>query len=207
MALTQPYSPHTPETMRTARGTIDVPEHMALEEFETLNWHEDDRWELIEGVPCMSPSGTYEHQQLSIILVMFLWNRLTSRGYYVVQDVDISFPGQESYLRPDISVFGPEHEPDGKSLPVRELPVLAVEILSPSTASVDIGPKRTIYERAGLSEYWIVDPATGALMVFARDKSGAFEQVSADSDGRVQSLVVGASMRIMRQGGTFKVLD
>ena len=37
------------------------------------------------------------------------------------------------------------------------IPILAVEILSPSTASRDRGKKRRIYQRAGIGEYWIVD--------------------------------------------------
>jgi Uma2 family endonuclease len=36
-------------------------------------------------------------------------------------------------------------------------PLLAVEILSPSTASRDRGKKRRIYLEAGIEEYWIVD--------------------------------------------------
>jgi Uma2 family endonuclease len=35
--------------------------------------------------------------------------------------------------------------------------VLAVEVLSPGTAARDRGIKRTIYQRAGVGEYWIVD--------------------------------------------------
>jgi Uma2 family endonuclease len=180
---------------------------MGLVEFEKLDWHEDDRWELIEGVPCMSPGGTYEHQHLSGALFVFLWQKLTTKGFHVVQDVDVSFPGQESYLRPDISVFAPGDEPDPKLLPVRQLPALCVEILSPSTASIDVGPKLSIYSRAGVAEYWIVDPGTGALMIFSRNDEGALEQVSADSDGKVKSGVVGSSLRVVRHGGTFKILD
>jgi Uma2 family endonuclease len=37
------------------------------------------------------------------------------------------------------------------------VPVLAVEVLSPSTASRDRGKKRRIYQEAGVAEYWIVD--------------------------------------------------
>jgi hypothetical protein len=37
------------------------------------------------------------------------------------------------------------------------VPVLAIEFLSPSTASRDRGAKRRIYQRAGVAEYWTVD--------------------------------------------------
>ena len=37
------------------------------------------------------------------------------------------------------------------------LPLLVIEILSPSTARYDRGLKRRIYQRVGVPEYWIVD--------------------------------------------------
>ncbi|MDP3772867.1 MAG: Uma2 family endonuclease, partial [Gemmatimonadales bacterium] len=37
------------------------------------------------------------------------------------------------------------------------VPLLAIEILSPSTAPRDRGAKRRIYQSAGVAEYWIVD--------------------------------------------------
>jgi Uma2 family endonuclease len=37
------------------------------------------------------------------------------------------------------------------------LPLLAIEVLSPSTARYDRGLKRRIYQRAGILEFWIVD--------------------------------------------------
>jgi len=37
------------------------------------------------------------------------------------------------------------------------VPVLAIEILSPATASRDRGAKRRLYSHAGVAEYWIVD--------------------------------------------------
>ncbi len=36
-------------------------------------------------------------------------------------------------------------------------PLVVIEVLSPSTASVDRGRKRRLYQRAGVPEYWILD--------------------------------------------------
>ena len=40
------------------------------------------------------------------------------------------------------------------------VPELVVEILSPGTKSIDQGQKRRIYERNGVLEYWLIDPAS-----------------------------------------------
>ena len=207
MPLTQPYSPHTPATMRTSRGQIDVPEYVALAEFEKLDWDERDHWELIEGVPCMAPAGVPEHQDILGVVFVYLVSKLQRRGYKVLVDVDVRFARQQSYLRPDISVFPPGCHPEPKATPVRELPDLVVEFLSPSTASIDLGPKKAIYGRAGVKEYWVADPATGALLIYTRAKGGDFEQLSADEKGHVPSPLIGASLRIKREGGSFRVIE
>lgn len=43
------------------------------------------------------------------------------------------------------------------------------EVLSPSTARLDRGPKRRIYGQAGVSHLWLLDPVEGELEAFALD--------------------------------------
>lgn len=45
-------------------------------------------------------------------------------------------------------------------------PDLVVEVLSPGTAKRDRGYKKTVYERSGVAEYWIVDPAGKSIEVY-----------------------------------------
>jgi Uma2 family endonuclease len=44
-----------------------------------------------------------------------------------------------------------------------------VEVLSPSTASHDQIRKRTLYERHGVKEYWLVHPVDRVLTVYRLD--------------------------------------
>jgi len=48
-------------------------------------------------------------------------------------------------------------------------PDLIIEILSPSTRTRDEGLKRQLYERMGVSEYWLADPLFDAVRVYRRE--------------------------------------
>ena len=43
-----------------------------------------------------------------------------------------------------------------------------VEVLSPWSAERDVGPEFAEYERAGVGEYWVLDPETSAHRFYRR---------------------------------------
>jgi Uma2 family endonuclease len=57
-----------------------------------------------------------------------------------------------------------------------------VEVLSPSTAAEDRGPKRLEYERVGVREYYLFDPSTGEVEGF-RLVSGAYAALPSEKAG------------------------
>ena len=56
-------------------------------------------------------------------------------------------------------------------------PLLAVEILSPSTQLIDLNVKKAKLEQAGCPSYWIVDPALPSLTVWQLE-DGTYRQVA-----------------------------
>jgi Uma2 family endonuclease len=59
-------------------------------------------------------------------------------------------------------------------------PDVAVEILSPSTRGNDVFLKKAAYARAGIPEYWIVDPDLGRVEVFRLKEAGYDQGVLSD---------------------------
>ena len=155
----------------------------------------------------MAPSGAPLHQRMLTFLWHLLEQNLAEKGYLVLADEDVSFGTEGSYLRPDVSVLRPDADVDLMSAPIGVTPVLVVEILSPSTASNDLGPKRDIYAASGVAEYWVADPVTGSLMIFERRQDGAYRQIGADAQGRVRSPMLDKTFRISRDGHSYKIVE
>lgn len=107
---------------------------------------EHTKYEFIDGIICMSPSPTFEHQKIASRFVMELGNFFSEYGCTVVHELDIC-AGRDVF-RPDVMVFCNDN---------LELPEIVIEVLSPSTAKRDLGIKVAKYEAAGIKEYWIVD--------------------------------------------------
>ena len=63
---------------------------------------------------------------------------------------------------------------------------LVIEIVSRDSRERDRGRKLDEYERAGVEEYWIVDPERRRAE-FHRLREGAYEPVLPDEEGRVHS--------------------
>jgi Uma2 family endonuclease len=134
-----------------------------------------NRYELIDGMLHVSPAPMPRHQ-LVLGELFFLLRTACPRELRVLgAPLDVQPDGATS-LQPDLLVtrFVDLGE---KNLPVA--PLFAAEVLSPSTRLYDLNTKRSVYERMGVTAYWIVDPAEpGTLTAFELDGAGRFRQVA-----------------------------
>jgi Uma2 family endonuclease len=84
---------------------------------------------------------------------------------------------------------------------VRGAPELVIEIASTSTRKRDETIKRRLYERHGVSEYWVVDPELDAIRVYRRegDRFGrAVEFTSERGDVLTTPLIPGLEIALAR---------
>lgn len=182
-----------------------VPKRMTLREFEAFDTNPDEKWELIDGVPFMTPSARLPHNELLDALKFFLLQHLKPIGAWTVaRDTSVRIPKFTSELRPDLAAYLRTDLVSPKVFPIKARPKLVVECVSPGSEDFDFKAKKQIYQKSGVPEYWIVDPKTGAITLLVLAKSG-YEQLSYDPKGRILSPLIGRSLRIVVEEWDFRI--
>ncbi|MBE7171449.1 MAG: Uma2 family endonuclease [Williamsia sp.] len=124
----------------------------------------EGRWELIEGMPyAMSPAPAVLHQVVNANLYAVFTNSLgavckQSRAYLPI-DWRI---GDDTVVQPDLLIVCQKIEKTFLDF----VPVLTLEILSPSTAFKDRHEKFELYEQQGVHYYVIVDPQFRKIEIY-----------------------------------------
>lgn len=125
-----------------------------------------NRYEVIDGEVLVTPAPSPRHQHVMSNLLIALRQYVERHGLGVVlPDVDLLFvTGQ--FLRPDL-VFVPEAARDGiTDRGVEKPPGLVVEVLSPTSSSIDRVKKPRRYGDFGVPEYWVADPEERVVWVW-----------------------------------------
>jgi len=137
-----------------------------------LTWPEGERWEIIEGVPYMQAAPTWQHQAISVQLTSQFNAYLKDKPCRVfAAPFDLCIPELDEsdeeisniISQPDIVVCD---ESKLRKTGYFGVPSLIIEISSPSTARLDKLVKFNKFEKAGVKEYWIVEPDTKLVSVF-----------------------------------------
>jgi Uma2 family endonuclease len=157
----------------TAMATHQPSGPYTVEDLETMP---DDgrRYELIDGELLVSPAPGTAHQRIAYLLAMTLELDCPDDMRMLGAPFTVQ-PSDRTELQPDVLIALDEDLTD-KNLPAA--PLLAVEVLLPSTASNDFISKKAAYERMGTPSYWIIDPEIPWLMVFELDDHGHYQLVA-----------------------------
>jgi len=132
------------------------------------------RHEIIDGEHYVTPSPNTRHQQIAVDLLALIWTYLEAHpvGRVFVAPFDVVF-SQFDVVEPDVLYLSHDRATDVLTpANVQGAPDLVIEIASPSTRQRDETIKRRLYERAGVSEYWVVDPDTDVVRIYRRAVEG-----------------------------------
>ena len=124
-------------------------------------------FQLLDGDLYKSPSPRRYHQKLIVRLVGILQAYLEMHpvGEIYVAPSDVVFT-RDTILNPDIYFVSRERAGILTEQGAEGAPDLVVEVLSPSTAKLDVGRKREVYAECGVREMWVVSPKTRAVEIY-----------------------------------------
>ena len=134
------------------------------------------RHELIDGEHVVTPSPTRRHQQvfgrLFLALGTYLQQNPAGELYAAPLDVILS---EHDVVQPDI-LFVSKERSAVLGTWVHGAPDLAVEIVSPSTRRLDEMAKRRVYDRFGVTEFWVIDPEIEIVRIYRQAGAGGFDR-------------------------------
>jgi len=163
-----------------------------------LTWPDEERWEIIEGVPFSMSAPSDIHQKVLRELLIEFGVYLRGKTCQIFSSpFDISLPQAQSdsddniytVVQPDLVVVCDNNKISRKGC--KGAPDIVIEILSPSTASKDCIRKRELYEKHKVKQYWIIDPEEKELFVFKLTKDFIYrnpEKYKKDDKIKVEGL-------------------
>jgi Uma2 family endonuclease len=153
-----------------------TPEDPRLTYDDFLRFPDDQRHEIIDGEHYVTPSPTVRHQvlvgRLHYAVESFLREH-AGLGRVFVARLDVVFTLWD-VVEPDLLFVGADQSGIVTEKNVQGAPALVIEVLSPGTRKTDEHIKRRLFERAGVREYWLVDPELDLVNVFRRRSDGSF---------------------------------
>jgi len=137
-------------------------------------WRGDlNHYELLDGKVVMTPPAGYPHGAIEAALggILEPFVRQGKLGKCFDSSQGFELPSGDT-VEPDYSFVSTERwramPPPVEGRFLRVVPDLVVEILSPSTAALDRGEKKDVYERNGVHEYRLIDPRARTLLIHTR---------------------------------------
>ena len=121
-----------------------------------------ERYELLDGAILVTPGPGRRHQSVVLELAMLL--RLHRPSGLVVKIAPFAVVlSDDTELQPDV-LLARQSDLTDQNLPA--VPLLVVEVLSPTTWHRDLGEKMAAYARAGVRHYWVLAPDVPSITIY-----------------------------------------
>jgi Uma2 family endonuclease len=136
---------------------------VTYEEFRKITDNNEDRYEYIDGQVYLMTSQGFTHQlilaNINAILIDWLKGK-KCRVFSAPFDVTLADDTKKgrNVVEPDLLISCDYMEQHDENDRYTGIPALVIEVLSPSSRSMDQVKKLNVYLDGGVSEYWIVDP-------------------------------------------------
>ena len=163
-----------------------------------LIWSRTSGDELIDGTAYVKepPSPTLPHQVIAGELYRQARNALEGTIWRVlVAPLDVRLPKSDerdedvdTVVQPDVFITGDHQKLDYRGM--RGAPDWLAEVLSPGTARYDRTLKIAAYERAGVSEVWLISPGDRTVTIYRLEKGHYGRPTVLQLNGKTQLAAV-----------------
>jgi Uma2 family endonuclease len=142
--------------------------------------------ELINDTIYMSPAPDYLHQKIVLKLASDIqsYAQVEKMGECIISPIDVFFDSK-NVLQPDILFITSENMDIIKNGKVKGVPDIIIEILSFGNKRHDTEKKKTIYEKFGVKEYFIIDPENKDIITYFLSEKKYVKQPAAK--GKIKS--------------------
>jgi Uma2 family endonuclease len=144
---------------------------MTYEEFMALPYIEGEHYQLIEGELVVTGGRTPWHQLVlgNVLFALATYFRARGGGEVWISPLDVVL-SRENVIHPDLFVIRSERASIIQPENVQGAPDIAIEVLWEDTRHRDTVVKRRLYDRYGVSEYWMVDPDDASVTIIRDGK-------------------------------------
>ncbi len=165
------------EKMKNNLAVDLEPEKMSYNDL--LKMEDENRYELIDGIPYLMAGPRVAHQDILGELYYQLKTYLkgkTCRVFTAPLDVKLSGNPDDTkefnVVQPDIMVVCDPNKIKEKN--IQGAPNLVIEIVSPSNPAHDKLVKLNLYQKFGVKEYWIVSLEEQIISVFLLNENNIY---------------------------------
>jgi len=187
-------------TLRTQIGPADHGRKMSMAAFARADSQEGWLYELARGVVDVTDIPGVPHylivERLADLFTLYKFKH-PDRTFYRAGggECRIRIPGMRSDRHPDQAVYLTP-PPAGKDAWGRWVPDLVVEVVSKGGEDRDYVDKAEEYLRAGVREYWILDPFKRKMLVHRRDGDTWKRKTVAETATSRPSLLPGLAVKV-----------
>ena len=149
---------------------------------------EESRFEIVDNVLFEMTSPSTIHQRVSVKLLSLFLNYISQHAsgeiFHAPLDLVLN---QGNVVQPDLIYISNEKKSIIERKGIFGPPDIVVEIISPSTHVRDIAVKKDLYEKFGVTEFWLIDPLNEAFEIFTLQNNKYKVFAFANTSGIVES--------------------
>lgn len=170
-----------------AHSPPELENRISAEEY--MEQYAHDHYEWVRGEVTKMTPVSYTHDALAKYLLILLESYLSLRSVGVVlrEPFVMRLDDVEARREPDLQVIlegNPGELTDTAMIGPADI---CVEIVSPESVARDYGQKFAEYEKAGVKEYWLIDPTRKTALFYRLNEEGIYKLVATDEDNNYQT--------------------